>query len=577
MSASSASRLGLDIGEYDQVVALSQDNINDVLEYHYDNHQELKKFEAKLATPTKDAIRGTIDAPKIELIDKEGADQAFYRLIFADGIYSWWDQQAADPNAPVDPDAPPASAQWVQKKIPLKGWKLAFYVDFAMKKMESNLVPEKIKEQINLPGSYGVEQLLIDFGTADTMSFNWDRSVVTGFDDKNSEVAARDVISLFVSRWLTKIKSTEGNHNVLGYAVKVDKDQSKNIPKSNPDFPPTAVRLQTINFRPEGKEDKVSPSDGRNAFLFTEMTGHDGPTRLQATKDLPWSGDFFYDSLGGTLVMSRRIFWNKFIKERLHGVNKAAIYALNKVAKGIAPPDLATHASWWLSDTDTVGEGAWSSTEGLNEKYKWQTSKYFDVEHETSGPNTMYEYWTNTTVNHTLRPQVGTGKIFLDYEIEFIATLKLGVWGIPKSVSNFTVVTRCLYSGTLSISLKAVDSTGGLSIEATDSDSKPNITVDADFSGFAMKVVNAIPGVASLFREQGTVDALKKMITTSMESSINGAVATAEGLEAALNGQKRFVLPGGGTFDMKSPIFDNKGDLLIGLSYRKGDVVGKAH
>lgn len=436
-----------------------------------------------------------------------------------------------------------------------------------------DVIPPKIKEQINLPGSYGVDQLLIDFGTADTMSFTWERSVVTGFDNKKSEVEARDVISLFVGRWLSKIKSTEGNHNVLGYAVKVDADQAKKVAKSDPSFPPTAVRLQTINFRPEGKHDKASPTDGRNAFLFTEMTGADGPTRPQKANDLPWSGDFFYNSLGGTLVMSRRIFWDKFIKERLHVVNKNAIYALNEVAKNIAPPNLRTHASWWLSDNDTVGEGGWSSTDGLNEKYKWQTSKYFDIEHEVTGPNEMYEYWADTEVHHTLRPQVGTENILLDYSIKFKATLKLGVCGILKSVSNFTVVMDCSYTGTLSIALKAVDSTGGLSIVATDSTSKPSINVNADFSGFATKVVTAIPGVADLFRDGAQVNKLKSLLTASMVKSIAGAVATAKELEDALSGQRRFVFPGGGTFDMKSPLFNKKGDLLIGLSYRKGDLV----
>jgi hypothetical protein len=569
MSATSASRLGLDIGAYDQVIALSQDNINDVLEYHYDTHAELTKFEVKLATPTKDAIRGTIDPPKIELIDKEGADQAFYCLTFIDGIYSWWDQKVADPDAPVDPDAPPASVQWAQKKIPLKGWKLAFYVDFTMKNMD--VIPQHIKDQIQLPGKYGVDQLLIDFGTADTMSFNWDRSVVTGFEDKASKVAAQDVISLFVSRWLTKVKNTEGNHNALGYAVKVDKDHNNEVPDSNPSFPPTAVRLQTINFRPEGKENKASPSDGRNAFLFTEMTGTDGPARLRATDDLPWSGDFFYDSLGGTLVMSRRIFWNKFIKERLQAVNKDTIYALNKVAKDFAFEELATQAHWWLSDTDTVGEGEWSLTDGLEEMYKWKSSKFFEYEHEKPGLNTMYEYWTDTKVHHILRPEVGTGNIFLDYHIAFSTTMKIGSWGTPMNVAHMSIETNCLYSGTLSISLKAVDSTGGLSIEARDSNTKPDIKVRCNPNGILVKAVQAIPFVSDLLGDQSKLNSLMEPVRNYMESSISSAAATAEELQAALSGQKRFFLPGGGRFDMKSPIFNNNGDLLIGLTYRKGE------
>jgi hypothetical protein len=568
MSATSASRLGLDIGAYDQVIALSQENINDVLEYHYDTHAELKKFEVKIAAPTRDFFRGTIDAPKIELIDKDGADQAFYYLVFADGTYSWFAPEVADPDAPIDYDAPPPSTPWIQKKVSLKGWKLAFYVDFTMKKMD--VIPQKIKDQINLPGNYGVDQLLIDFGSADTMDFNWDRSVITGFDDKASTEGAKDVISMFVSKWLTKIKNTEGNHNVLGYAVKVDKDHSKEVPDSDPSFPPTAVRLQTINFRPEGKEDKSSPSDGRNAFLFTEMTGTDGPARLQSTKDLPWSGDFFYDSIGGTLVMSRRIFWNKFIRERLQSVNKDTIYALNKVAKDFAFGGLGTQAHWWLSDADTVGEGEWSSTDGLNEIYKWQSSKFYEYEHEKSGLNDVYKYWSDTMVNHTLRPEVGTGSIFLDYDIVFSTTLQIGSWG-TMNIAHMSIETRCSYSGTLTIALRAVDSTGGLSIETKDSDSKPDIKVKCNPSGVLVDAIQALPFVSDLLGDQSELKSGIEAARQYMESSIRSAAATAEQLQVALRGQKRFFLPGGGKFDMKSPIFNNKGDLLIGLTFRKGE------
>jgi len=135
------------------------------------------------------------------------------------------------------------------------------------------------------------------------------------------------------------------------------------------------------------------------------------------------------------------------------------------------------------------------------------------------------------------------------------------------------VSTDCSYSGTLTINLTAVDSSGGLSIKATDSESQPTIQVDANFGGLAVKVLEAIPLVGSMFGNADEVNAMKKFITDTMESSIRGIAATSSELEAALSGQKRFVFPGGGTFDMKSPVFSKNGDLLIGLSYRKGDVI----
>ncbi|KAI8942386.1 hypothetical protein NX059_000460 [Plenodomus lindquistii] len=575
MSATSASRLGLNIGAYDQVIALSQNHINETLQYHYDNNEDLKIIKTKLDTAGS-KLRGKIDAPQVQLIDKEGADQALYCLSFTEGTFYWYEAKPQETNDPDDSDAPPPMPAFVQRSVPLEGWKLAFYVDFAMKKMD--VIPESVRSQLNNPGSYGVDQLLIDFGTAHTMTFDWIHSELTNFPDKKSEVAARGAVSLLISQWLEGMRATEGNHNVLGYAVKVKPDQISKIPNSDPSFPPTAVRLQTINHRPEGKEDKISPASGHNAFLFTEMTGKDGPDRLRATKDLPWSGDFFYQSFGGTLIMSRDIFWDKFVKERLNDVNQLAVLALNVAAKKLAPPDMAKlmpSPGWYLTskstDMDTAKAAQWSSTNGLITEYKWNAYSYFIYDHEVTGPNHMYEYKVTSQVRHQLCPEVGTGNFYLDCKVELQTELKVGFGGFLDGLASFTARTACSYSNTLKVSLAAADSGGGLSVVATGSTSKPKIQADAYMGGLAKTVIDAIPGIREMYGGHSEAEAYRAAAVEIIESSTEHAVASAAKLQEALSGQRRFVFPGGGTFDMKSPIFNNKGDLLIGLSYRKGD------
>jgi hypothetical protein len=132
------------------------------------------------------------------------------------------------------------------------------------------------------------------------------------------------------------------------------------------------------------------------------MTGEEGSARLNTTPDLPWSRDFFYNSIGGTLVMSRRIFWDKFLKVRLQSAYRKAVHALNIVATKLATLELATHASWWLSNSYTVGESEWTSVDGPSEIYHWHNEKFFGVEHDVVGPNHMYEYYTTSSVNHML-------------------------------------------------------------------------------------------------------------------------------------------------------------------------------
>ncbi|KAM5385493.1 hypothetical protein ACJZ2D_000692 [Fusarium nematophilum] len=69
---------------------------------------------------------------------------------------------------------------------------------------------------------------------------------------------------------------------------------------------------------------------------------------------------------------------------------------------------------------------------------------------------------------------------------------------------------------------------------------------------------------------------------TYWESVVEGkarkAVASIGGitepLEQALNGQGAFAFPGGGTFEMRDPIFSKAGDLMIGLICKQGNAVG---
>lgn len=55
-------------------------------------------------------------------------------------------------------------------------------------------------------------------------------------------------------------------------------------------------------------------------------------------------------------------------------------------------------------------------------------------------------------------------------------------------------------------------------------------------------------------------DEIKKLDSTFAE--------IASALQNNLNNQNKFVFPGNGTFDMQDPVFSEKGDLMLGLSYR---------
>ena len=70
----------------------------------------------------------------------------------------------------------------------------------------------------------------------------------------------------------------------------------------------------------------------------------------------------------------------------------------------------------------------------------------------------------------------------------------------------------------------------------------------------------------------GTVDSIKanyeglmKDLQDKMENL--PVVEAEERLRKDLTNSARFVIPGGGTFSYKDPIFNNEGDLMIAASY----------
>ncbi|KAF5687138.1 tetratricopeptide repeat domain-containing protein [Fusarium circinatum] len=188
-----------------QVIALSQSNINETLELHFMRNEKLTEF--KVMFPTY-GLKGTLPSPAVHLIDKKNAGQAIFYLNFESGT-----------------------------------------------------------------------QLLIDFGTPEILSIAWDHCNTPGVPEAQ-KVACRAEIHMFLAAHLESVLLQENDHNILGYTVKIDAlsdgkaaEQSlKDVSEKAPHFPPTSVRLETISYRPDGKEVQVgAEKSDNNAFLFTEM------------------------------------------------------------------------------------------------------------------------------------------------------------------------------------------------------------------------------------------------------------------------------------------------------------------
>ena len=599
--AASESRMKVTLQGFDQVIALSQAHINESLDYLFDD-PTYKAFEVNLRGVGK--LKGIIRPPYIKLIDKPDADQALYCIEFENGTLSWDEVMRNEQD----------ERYFVDFKYSVKDWQLAFAVNFSLAKMAN--VGQDIRDKIELPGSYSVEQLVVDFGTVDNIAPNWNDSRISPLPAEASEEDVRSRLQVVVAKWFERLR-TGGDaaaRNVLAYAVKIDPKEGKTLqqtlrelPIASPDFPATSVRLQVINHRPGGDEKQSSPENSRNAFLFTEMTGG----RAMLKKNLDWSGDLFFGAIGGSLVMSKSIFWDSFMAKRLRIANVSTVNAANEIAKK-ASGELGKVYGWLLSGWNNVGEGNWTS-DGLESTYDWngnETRSYEQEVGEVQNPNWLWKSTVTSNVRNVLKPISGEGRVKLTSTLTMATnvtiTLKtvnsnlkrgfeelgLGVFNkvadavndLTQETASITITSTITLSTAYNISMRHADTQGRLTVDVSrDSNSSsgglPDTKAKVQEQGVVQKLYQVPligPKLRELIRQYNNVDELENAYGKVIQDACSAVYDFGPDLEKALNGQTRFVFPGGGTFVMKDPLFNKSGDLMIGLSYRKGVPVDAA-
>ncbi|KAF5530805.1 hypothetical protein FMEXI_13332 [Fusarium mexicanum] len=573
----SPSRLGLQLQDYDQVIALSQGNINETLALHFMRNERLKEFKAMFPTY---GLKGTLSSPSVHFIDKENADQAIFYLNFESGRYYYFEQPGSTPQYDED-GFPLPVGQPTRVKVDVSDWSLAFFVDFSFKRMAT--IPDKIRDAIELPGSYSVNQLLIDFGTPEILNIAWDHCSIPGVPEAQ-KATCRAEIRMFLITHLESVLLKENDHNILGYTVKIDapsdgktpEQRLKDVSEKAPHFPPTSVRLQTINYRPDGKEVQArGEQSDHNAFLFTEMTQF----RKMPSKDLQWSGDWFYNGIGGTLAMSRGIFLDQYLAEKL----QPAIAGPWKMANHIG--NTCTEFSDYILKFQFRGDEEWilkrpqdaslnlKRGAGVQMTYhdvdensaQWEDDKSESVKYVA----TKEHYWYNKAeLSCVVEPQVGTGKITIATE------LKTDTQRTVKSkVGSSDLQLVCKIQWSTTIELRAIETDAKLLVRVESK--KPIVDVDivkdtAHVDGTGAAAEEWEKWIQEMAEDRKKWP-LKKRIESYIETYGLRLGSMAHNLEEALNQQGRFIFPGGGTFDMKDPIFSKKGDLLIGLTFREGE------
>ncbi|RSL93648.1 hypothetical protein CEP52_013137 [Fusarium oligoseptatum] len=516
-SLQSPSRLGLQLQDYDQVIALSQGNINETLEVHFMRNEKLQDFKALFPTY---GLKGKLTSPTVHLIDKENADQAIFYLNFESGKYYYFDH----PN-----DTP----QFDEDGLPLPVG----------------------------PPTRVIVDLLIDFGTPHILNIAWDHCKIPGVPE-GQNAKCRAEIRMFLSTHLESVLLKENDHNILGYAIKIDppsdgktKEQRlKEVSKDAPHFPPTSVG---------------SEKSDHNAFLFTEMTQF----RKMPTEDLRWSGDWFYSGIGGTLAMSRGIFLDQYLARKLQPAVVGPWEMANHIGKTCSGFPERDDPDWALSKPQLTtvemksGTGLQMIYRDVDENYKrWTDDKYEYVAYKHRRNE---HYWYNKAeLSCVIEPKVGEGKITISSELntdtQRTVKSRVGSW-------DFQMVCKIKWSTT--IDLRAVETGAKLLVGVESKDPIVDVKIvkdDAKVDGTGEAAEDWEREMKEA-AEDRKASPLEERVRYHIEAFSLTSENLASSLERSLNSQGRFIFPGGGTFDMKDPIFSKEGHLLIGLTFREGE------
>ena len=185
----------------------------------------------------------------------------------------------------------------------------------------------------------------------------------------------------------------------------------------------------------------------------------------------------------------------------------------------------------------------------------------------------IWELGPITSIETSLKPIFGQGRVELTRKIRVETNMLLKLWGIHKDIHSVVFRTLAVANVTSSTSFRAVEGgrlAVGIKTEKEEVDASCKVDVYGAYDEF-IKVPVIGPSQDELIRGLTGTKMYEYQTRKLVKEQASHSMEILSDLEAALNGQGQFVFPGGGTFDMKDPIFNKAGDLMIGLAYVKGD------
>ncbi|EIT81230.1 hypothetical protein AO1008_02874 [Aspergillus oryzae 100-8] len=436
----------------------------------------------------------------------------------------------------------------------IKNWIFAFSVTIARKEVTKDSKEyQEFKERAGLPNSnFTLAALFIDASS----TTKWEPDL-SEFGDKNDAFRnltpeARATFDSFIQRWLNVMK--EKGKNILGYSAERQEDDELN--EYAPTFPPTSIDYYCYPWK--GSDGSQAPKDNIefNALSYLMMCNFDSPPAGGAIEYTgPWvdNGD-----REGTFVMNCDLFW-----PWMQGL-------MRKLVIDMVPyPD--TPMCYWDDSNDPdhpfrsrieyhTGDDAAEDSQYQFSPQWWKPNTWWLIgpsrhsEIQVANPNDsrdtmkLQEDTKNTTASLGFRP--GGQVVDLSGSTTF-------VFRADHSTRKFSTWTEMTFgiSWSMSIAMASVED-GGLQFKIVQGSDKVNVSQ------------NSSGNMSWSPPPQQIAETFKNRVQGGMESALSGV---GNYLLYGLADQQRLFLPGKGSYLMKNPIFNSRGDLLVDLHFNGAD------
>jgi len=459
-------------------------------------------------------LSGKIDKMWTEVFVSGSTHKVKFILRFAGGSMDYYDLSQNPPEP---------------QRADIAGLQFGFDVDLNRADVLDNAsLPEDVKKRVSEllsylgPGAFTVKQLFMDFENA-TLS-QYDPSV-TIFPLKFPDSAVASFPQYLIT-YLKGLSSAGGN--ILGYAIKVDNPGGAKDPVAT--FPPTDLQFATNRYTPSQNPRPDEWKSDLDTINFQMMTGGQPfPTNLPV-----WFGNFVDpadETTGwyGTISMAHRLFVQSFLLSRLAPL-VTQYWRLKDNAESL---DIGHDPATGTLAYNGLG-GSWNSGVQSSHSHK-------------SGYDADYNFVFDVKLSIT----PGSNRIVIQRNTDF-----------DIKINGFTV--RYSVPLTITVELQGVQD-GKLVVATTTQTKQPDPdTLYGDPYGW---LITDTKGDYSIW------SAVIKIMDKVIENAVNAAMPEAllpnivKEITENLN-LSPFVFPGGAELFMANPVFNNEGDLMLGLQYK---------